>query len=124
MAHTPPESERLTELTEAQVRHVARLARLSLTDAEAASHLQSLAAVLTYVDRLRSLDLTDVEPLVHVGVDGGEATNALADDVPGESLRSEVVRALAPASFVDAQPDGSAHVYIRVPKVLGEGGGA
>lgn len=121
MAHTPPEPERLTD---EQVRHVAKLARLALDDTEVAAHRQTLAATLAYVRRISQLDLDDVEPLVHIGIEEGETANTLADDIPGESLTPDAVRALAPDAFTDPQPDGSEHVYIRVPKVLGEGGGA
>lgn len=119
------------ELTAAQVRHVAKLARLDPSDAEVETDRVRLAAVLGYIDRMRALDLEGVEPLMHVG----EHTNRLADDEPGDSLSPETVRQLAPSTFIDTQqadndssdPDSGEpieHIYIKVPKVLGEGGGA
>lgn len=98
-------------LTPEQVRKVARLARLDLPDDRVARAAAHLDAVLGYVERLASLDLEGVEPLTHVG---GEV-NRLDDDAPGPTLPPETVARLAPESFGP---------FIRVPKVLGDGGGA
>lgn len=94
-----------------EVRKVARLARLDLPDDQLPRAAARLDAVLGYVERLAALDLEGVEPLTHVG---GEV-NRLDDDVPGATLPPEAVARLAPESFGP---------FIRVPKVLGDGGGA
>jgi aspartyl-tRNA(Asn)/glutamyl-tRNA(Gln) amidotransferase subunit C len=104
--------ERPHELTPADVAKVASLARLALSPAEAEDARRSLGAVLGYMDRLRSLDLAGVEPLAHVGEGEG---NRLRDDTPGEPLPVGVVTGMAPASLGP---------FIRVPKVMGDGGGA
>lgn len=98
------------ELSSADVGKVARLARLEVDAGEAETLRGELAAVLGYVERLRELDLRDVEPLADVG----EEVNRLRDDEPGPALAPEVLMELAPDTI---EP------YLRVPKVLGEGGG-
>ncbi|MCW5775083.1 MAG: Asp-tRNA(Asn)/Glu-tRNA(Gln) amidotransferase subunit GatC [Phycisphaeraceae bacterium] len=98
-------------LTPEQVRKVARLARLDLPDDQVARAAERLDAVLGYVERLAALDLDGVEPLTHVG---GEV-NRLDDDVPAATLPPEAVARLAPESFGP---------FIRVPKVIGDGGNA
>lgn len=102
------------QLTEAYVRKIAKLSRLALTDAEVAEARASLGAVLGYVERLRELDLAGIEPMPHVGWSASTG-NRLAADEPGGELAVEAVMKLAPASMPP---------FIKVPKVLGEGGGA
>jgi aspartyl-tRNA(Asn)/glutamyl-tRNA(Gln) amidotransferase subunit C len=81
-----------------QVLHVARLARLELTDAEVERMAAELSHVLGHVDRIAELDLEGVPPTSHVV----EVTGALRADVPRPSLPREVALAQAPA----VQDDG------------------
>jgi aspartyl-tRNA(Asn)/glutamyl-tRNA(Gln) amidotransferase subunit C len=85
-----------------QVLHVARLARLRLTDAEVERMTTELAPILDHVEKIGELDLDDVEPTSHVV----ELENVLRPDEPRPSLPRE--RALAEAP--DAAPGG-----FRVP---------
>ena len=101
----------MSELSADDVRKVARLARLRLEEAEVEDERTRLAAVLGYVERLQSLDLDGVEPLAHVG----EQTNRLDPDEVGGHLPNQTLMDMAP------QTDPP---FVRVPKVLGEGGGA
>ncbi len=81
-----------------QVDHVARLARLQLSDAEADKMAVELSKVLEHIEAIQSLDLADVEPTAHVV----DLVNALRDDVPQQSLRLEIALANAP----EPTPDG------------------
>lgn len=98
-------------LTAAQVRKVAGLAKLELSDAEVERLRGELGAILTYAQRLQSLNLDDVEPLATPL----EMTGPMDDDIAGGTLAPEVLHAIAPAT------DGP---FVKVPKVLGDGGGA
>jgi aspartyl-tRNA(Asn)/glutamyl-tRNA(Gln) amidotransferase subunit C len=51
---------------EALVRHIARLARLEITDQEAASLPRELSAIFDWVEQLKEVDVSDVEPLARV----------------------------------------------------------
>jgi aspartyl-tRNA(Asn)/glutamyl-tRNA(Gln) amidotransferase subunit C len=76
-----------------QVLHVARLARLQLSDEEIEPMARELSAVLDHVARIAELDLEDVPVTTHVA----ELTGQLRADEPRASLPREVVLAQAPA---------------------------
>ena len=95
------------KITLAEVEQVARLARLSLTDAEKEKMRRELDGILTYIDKLRALDTTGVEPTSHAV----PVTNVMRDDVPCPSLPQSEALANAP----DRQGD-----LFRVPKIIEE----
>jgi aspartyl-tRNA(Asn)/glutamyl-tRNA(Gln) amidotransferase subunit C len=51
---------------EVLVRHIARLARLEITDQEAASLERELSAIFDWVEQLKEVDVSDVEPLTRI----------------------------------------------------------
>jgi aspartyl-tRNA(Asn)/glutamyl-tRNA(Gln) amidotransferase subunit C len=75
-----------------QVLHVARLARLELSEDEVERMAAELSGILEHVDRVASLDLDDVEPTSHVV----ELENVLRADEPEPSLPRERVLEQAP----------------------------
>jgi aspartyl-tRNA(Asn)/glutamyl-tRNA(Gln) amidotransferase subunit C len=75
-----------------QVLHVAKLARLGLSEDEVERMAGELSGILEHVDRIAGLDLEDVEPTSHVV----ELENVLRADVPHQSLPPEVALASAP----------------------------
>jgi aspartyl-tRNA(Asn)/glutamyl-tRNA(Gln) amidotransferase subunit C len=75
-----------------QVLHVARLARLELSDDEVAAMAGELSAILDHIEKIGELDLDDVAPTTHVV----EVRSALREDVPRPSLPREVALAQAP----------------------------
>jgi aspartyl-tRNA(Asn)/glutamyl-tRNA(Gln) amidotransferase subunit C len=85
-----------------QVLHVARLARLELTDEEVERMSGELSSILDHVERMNELELEDVEPTSHVVA----LENVLRADEPRPSWPRE--RVLEPA------PD-PAHGAFRVP---------
>jgi aspartyl-tRNA(Asn)/glutamyl-tRNA(Gln) amidotransferase subunit C len=97
-------SERLTR---DDVAHVARLARLSLTDDELDTYTTQLGAVLDHAEDVASLDLADIEPTAHPL----PLVNVLRADEVGPCLDRDEVLAQAPAV-----EDGR----FRVPAILGE----
>jgi aspartyl-tRNA(Asn)/glutamyl-tRNA(Gln) amidotransferase subunit C len=68
-----------------QVLHVARLARLRLTDEELERMPAELSKILEHVERMDELDLEGVEPTSHVV----ELQNVLREDKPRPSLPRE-----------------------------------
>ena len=80
-----------------QVLHVARLARLSLTDDEVERMASELSKVLEWIEKIEELDLEGVPPTSHVV----EVTNALRADEPRHCLDREVALAAAPARTED-----------------------
>lgn len=75
-----------------QVLHVARLARLRLSEEEVERMAGELSGILDHVDRISSLDLDDVPPTSHVV----ELENVLRPDEPRPSWPREVVLGQAP----------------------------
>jgi aspartyl-tRNA(Asn)/glutamyl-tRNA(Gln) amidotransferase subunit C len=75
-----------------QVLHVAKLARLGLSEEEVERMAGELSGILEHVDRIAELDLDDVEPTSHVV----ELENVLRADVPHESLSPDLALASAP----------------------------
>ena len=75
-----------------QVLHVARLARLRLSDDEVERFGGELSKITDWIDKIAELDLEDVRPTSHVV----EVENALRADEPHESLPPDVALASAP----------------------------
>lgn len=80
-------------LTLEQVRHVAQLARLSLTPEEELRYQEQLSAILDAVAQLGALDTSEVEPTAQLSL----APQALRADVVRPSLGAENAVANAPA---------------------------
>ena len=93
------------------VRKVARLSRLAIPEDKLEEYRTRLGAVLAYAECLGRLDLEGVEPLAQVC----EEAMCLRADEPGPTLPTEALMRMAPASMPP---------FVRVPKVLGDGGGA
>ena len=81
-----------------QVLHVARLARLDLSDDEVERLTAELAAILDAVSKVSELDLAEVPPTSHPLA----LVNAWAEDVPRDSLALDDVFANAPARERDS----------------------
>jgi aspartyl-tRNA(Asn)/glutamyl-tRNA(Gln) amidotransferase subunit C len=75
-----------------QVLHVARLARLRLSEEEVETMVGELSGILEHVDRIGNLDLEGVEPTSHVVA----LENVLRPDEPWQSLPRETALAQAP----------------------------
>jgi aspartyl-tRNA(Asn)/glutamyl-tRNA(Gln) amidotransferase subunit C len=88
-----------------EVQHVARLARLHLTDEEAERMREQLDAILAYIDKLRELDVEDVEPTAHAV----PLVNVMRDDVLVPCLPQEQALANAP---------DRAGEFFRVPRII------
>ena len=91
------------------VDHVARLARLDLTEEERDRLTTQLAKILDHAARVTSLATDGVEPTTHAI----RLTNVMRDDVQQPPLTQEAALANAPD-----QQDG----YFKVPRILEEEG--
>jgi aspartyl-tRNA(Asn)/glutamyl-tRNA(Gln) amidotransferase subunit C len=84
---------RATVVDREEVLHVARLARLALSEDELEPMARELSAVLDHIAKIGELDLADVPPTAHVV----EVTGRLRPDEPRASLPRDVVLEQAPA---------------------------
>jgi aspartyl-tRNA(Asn)/glutamyl-tRNA(Gln) amidotransferase subunit C len=80
-----------------QVLHVARLARLELSDEEVDRMAAELSKVLDHIEAIRELDLEGVPPTSHVV----DVVNVLRADEPEPSLPRDIVLAPAPEPLND-----------------------
>jgi len=87
-----PDSRIRAVIEREQVLHVARLARLRLSDQEVERMAGELSGILDHVDRIAELDLDEVEPTSHVIA----LENVLRADEPRPSWPREAVLASAP----------------------------
>jgi aspartyl-tRNA(Asn)/glutamyl-tRNA(Gln) amidotransferase subunit C len=96
------------KITEKEVRYVAGLANLTLSDPEIAKLQSDLDGILGHMDSLNEVDTTGVEPMSQVLFEAGE-TATLRPDQPVTPLDNKTALANAP------QPGAG---YFKVPKVI------
>ena len=95
-------------VTDAQVRDVADLANLQLSEDEVRRMSHDLGQILTHIQQLNELDTSNVEPMAQVLYDADE-TATLREDIPHACLSNQ--EALANAAQKGAG-------YFKVPKVI------
>ncbi|BFN36662.1 Asp-tRNA(Asn)/Glu-tRNA(Gln) amidotransferase subunit GatC [Fidelibacter multiformis] len=88
-----------------EVLHIAKLARLSLSEEEITMYTHQLGDILNYVQKLNELNIDDVEPMKHVL----DMVNVLREDKDLPSLSREDVLKNAPEHDKE---------FFKVPRVL------
>ena len=91
------------------VRSVAKLAHLEITDEEVALYTPQMAEIVNYIEQLNELDTGSIEPMLGGLTDEGAATATVRDDV--------VVPSFTQAEALSEAPSGVAG-HFQVPKVL------
>jgi aspartyl-tRNA(Asn)/glutamyl-tRNA(Gln) amidotransferase subunit C len=92
-------------ISEGDVEHIARLARLELDPEERRRYTEQLSDILNYIDELNELDTSSVEPTSHVI----PIKNVMRDDLPQPSLPLDEALGNAP------QRKGN---FYRVPRII------
>jgi aspartyl-tRNA(Asn)/glutamyl-tRNA(Gln) amidotransferase subunit C len=77
----------MAELTKEEVKHVAHLARLAITEEEAEKFALQLGAITEFAEQLKELDTTNVEPTTHVL----PLVNVLREDVATKGLERDTM---------------------------------
>ncbi|MFJ8065342.1 Asp-tRNA(Asn)/Glu-tRNA(Gln) amidotransferase subunit GatC [Psychrobacillus sp. NPDC096426] len=77
----------MAELSKEEVKHVAHLARLAITEEEAEKFALQLGAISEFAEQLKELDTTNVEPTTHVL----PLVNVLREDVATKGLDRETM---------------------------------
>ncbi|MDY0406639.1 Asp-tRNA(Asn)/Glu-tRNA(Gln) amidotransferase subunit GatC [Virgibacillus sp. 179-BFC.A HS] len=95
----------MAEITKEQVKHVADLARLAITEEEAEMFTEHLSSIISYAEQLNELDTENVKPTTHVL----DLKNVLRKDEPKKWITQDEALKNAP----DKQ-DG----LFRVPSIL------
>ncbi len=91
-------------ITIKDVEHVAKLARLSLTEEEKELYTKQLGDVLKYVDQMNEVDTTNVKPMTQVV----DFVNVTREDIPNQEISKEALMANAPE-----EENG----FFKVPKI-------
>jgi len=102
METAPSDSERISP---DHVRHIAKLARLKLTDSEVLLYQKDLNSILEYVETLTELDAENVRPMSHVI----PMKNVWREDKPAKAGKAEEILSNAPAREKD---------FFKVPKII------
>ncbi|APH06467.1 Asp-tRNA(Asn)/Glu-tRNA(Gln) amidotransferase subunit GatC [Bacillus weihaiensis] len=95
----------MSRISTDQVKHVANLARLAITEEEAELFSKQLDSIISFAEQLNEVDTENVKPTTHVL----EMKNIMREDEPKKGLDNEEVLKNAPD-----QEDG----YFRVPSIL------
>jgi len=98
-------------LTDADIKKIAKLSRLSLPDSQVGAVRTQLSSILGHIAQLQAVEVAGVEPMAHPL----RIVNRLGADEPKAAMPVEELLRNAPA--VEDR-------YLAVPKVLGDGGGA
>ncbi|MCS7026548.1 MAG: Asp-tRNA(Asn)/Glu-tRNA(Gln) amidotransferase subunit GatC [Bryobacteraceae bacterium] len=96
------------KITEQQVRYVAELAHLRLSDQEVQQLARDLDEILSHMEKLNELDTENVEPMAQVLYEAGE-TATLREDCEQPTIPPEIALANAPLAGAG---------YFKVPKVI------
>jgi len=91
------------------IRQVAKLAHLEITDEEVALYTPQMADIVKYIEQLNELDTDNVEPAIGGLTPEGEATQAIREDDVVPSLGQKAALGQAPAAVAG---------HFQVPKVL------
>jgi aspartyl-tRNA(Asn)/glutamyl-tRNA(Gln) amidotransferase subunit C len=93
-------------ITNKDVEHIAKLAKLSFNEEEILKMQKEMNNILDYIHKLDELDTSKVEPLYHVI----DVKNVMREDVVKESFQPDESLKNAPAKT---------EKFFRVPKVIG-----
>ena len=91
------------------VRKIAQLAHLEISEEEVAIYTPQMAEIVAYVEQLNELDTENIEPALGGLTPESEATDTRRADVPHESLGQELALDQAPSAVAG---------HFQVPKVL------
>ena len=79
-------------ITVKDVEHVAKLARLELTEEEKELYTKQLGDVLKYVDQMNEVDTSNVKPMTQVI----DFSNVTREDIPNQEISKEALMSNAP----------------------------
>lgn len=93
------------KISNEEVKHIAKLAKLSLTDEEVEKYAKDLESIATFVEKLNEVDITGVEPTAHIV----DKKNVFRKDENKPSIEREQMLKNAPSKEAGC---------ISVPKVV------
>jgi aspartyl-tRNA(Asn)/glutamyl-tRNA(Gln) amidotransferase subunit C len=92
-------------LSSSDVKRIAHLARIEVSDADVEASLQKLSGILGLIEQMQAVDTTGITPMSH----SQDVTQRLREDVVTETNQRELFQSVAPAVE---------HGLYLVPKVI------
>jgi len=94
-------------ISKEEVKHIAKLARLGLSEKEIEKFQNELSSILDYIEKLKEVDITGVEPTSH---------SVLVENITREDKENSKFRVSSP-KLLDLAPDKKER-YLKVKQVL------
>ncbi|QQS32473.1 MAG: Asp-tRNA(Asn)/Glu-tRNA(Gln) amidotransferase subunit GatC [Acidobacteriota bacterium] len=91
------------------VKKIAKLAHLEITDAEVEVYTPQMQEIVAYIEQLNELETENVEPMLGGLTAEGMATSTSREDTPGDSFSQHEALSESPSAVVG---------HFQVPKVL------
>ncbi len=101
-------------LTSSDVKRIAHLARIEVSDAEAEATLQKLSGILGLIEQMQAVDTTGITPMSH----SQDVTQRLRDDVVSKTNQRELFQSIAPTLGNGSQEPAVEDGLYLVPKVI------
>lgn len=101
----------MSEISRDDVAHLARLARLALSEEELTHYAEQIDGIVDHVAAIREVDTANVEPLSHPTQNVDGAVSVMREDIVIPSLNAE--------QALDQAPE-SAQQRFQVPQILGD----
>jgi len=95
-------------ITKKEVEHIAKLARLGLTEKEISKYQKELSVILDYIEKLKEVDISGVEPTSH---------SILLEDVMREDRERPKTKDQKPKRLIEMGPE-TKNNYLKVKSVF------
>jgi aspartyl-tRNA(Asn)/glutamyl-tRNA(Gln) amidotransferase subunit C len=101
-------------LSSTDVKRIAHLARIEVSDADVEASLQKLSGILGLIEQMQAVDTTGITPMSH----SQDVTQRLREDVVTETNQRELFQSVAPAVGNGSAEPAVEHGLYLVPKVI------
>ncbi|HWU83135.1 MAG TPA: Asp-tRNA(Asn)/Glu-tRNA(Gln) amidotransferase subunit GatC [Methylophilaceae bacterium] len=101
-------------LSTSDVKRIAHLARIEISDAEAEATLHKLSGILGLIEQMQAVDTTGITPMSH----SQDVTQRLREDIVTATNQRELFQSIAPALGNGSHAQAVEHGLYLVPKVI------
>jgi aspartyl-tRNA(Asn)/glutamyl-tRNA(Gln) amidotransferase subunit C len=101
-------------LSTSDVKRIAHLARIEVSEAEAEATLQKLSGILGLIEQMQAVDTTGITPMSH----SQDVSQRLRDDVVTATNQRELFQSIAPSVGNGSTEPAVEHGLYLVPKVI------
>lgn len=101
-------------LSSTDVKRIAHLARIEVSDTDAEVYLQKLTGILGLIEQMQAVDTTGITPMSH----SQDVNQRLREDVVTETNQRELFQSVVPAVGNGSAGPAVEHGLYLVPKVI------